>query len=458
MCGVVGVYNVSNVLNTNLDGLHMVQHRGQDAVGVALSDGKSFIPNSPSRILGLVGDYKAWPGLLPEKILLGTGHVRYATSGVHASIENAQPMIISTRWGPFTIAHNGDTPEFEEQRARLEKEGAKFLSTADTEVLGESIAKQAETALTLQDAMLEVLADFKGAFALVMSTASSLIGCRDPFGYRPLSIGKLEDGWILASETCALDHLRAEYVRDVDPGEMVWIDEHGLQSFKFGEQKSRLQQCIFEPIYFSRPDSKVFGRYVDGMRKDLGEKLAQEVGELDHENMIFIAVPDSAMFAADGYAKAMDIQLEHALIRHHYSVRTFIQDGESARDQGVRLKFNPISHRIKGKWVVLIDDSLVRGTTMRRLVRMMRENGAVGVTLLIASPPIFHPCRYGVDMKTYDQLLAALKKGKVDEICNFVEADELYYLSYDGLREVVEREGFLAQNFCFACFDGNYVL
>jgi len=204
MCGVVGVYNVSDVLNTNLDGLHMVQHRGQDAVGVALSDGKSFIPNSPSRILGLVGDYKAWPGLLPEKILLGTGHVRYATSGVHASIENAQPMIISTRWGPFTIAHNGDTPEFEEQRARLEKEGAKFLSTADTEVLGESIAKQAETALTLQDAMLEVLADFKGAFALVMSTASSLIGCRDPFGYRPLSIGKLEDGWIFASNTLFL--------------------------------------------------------------------------------------------------------------------------------------------------------------------------------------------------------------------------------------------------------------
>lgn len=457
MCGVIGVYNVLNPLNEILDGLHALQHRGQEAVGVALADGKSFIPPSPSRIPGVVRDYKKWPGALPSTILLGTGHVRYATSGSHVSIENAQPLIIPTRFGPFTLAHNGDMPGFEKDRSRLEQIGVKFLSTADTEVLGESIAVKTETAETLEEAMLEVLANFKGAFSLVMSTASSLIGCRDPFGYRPLCLGRLQNGWVLASETCALQVLRAEYVRDIEPGELVWIDEKGLKSFKFGEPKSSLQQCVFELIYFSRPDSMVFGRYADGMRKALGEKLAEEVGELLHEDMIFVPVLNSGMYAADGYARRTGVILDHALVRNGYSERTFIKNEEKNRDDEVRTKFNPISHRIIGKWVVLIDDSLVRGTTMRRLVRMMKENGAVGVTLLIASPPIFHPCRYGIDMKTYDQLLAAIKKGEIEEIRKFVEADELCYLSLEGLHQVVEEEG-ESKNFCFACFDGKYAL
>lgn len=455
MCGVIGVYNVPNTLNTVLDGLHALQHRGQEALGVVLADGKSFVPPSPSRILGLARDFKKWQGTLPGKLLLGTGHVRYATSGSHAALENAQPLMIPTPFGPFTIAHNGDTPGFEEKRARLEQRGIRFLSSADTEVLGESIAEATETAADLKEAMLEVLADFQGAFSLVMSTASSLIGCRDPWGFRPLCLGRLGDGWVLASETCALQILRAEYVRDIEPGELVWIDGEGVKSFRFGDTKLPLQQCIFELIYFSRPDSWVFGRHADGMRKALGEKLADQVGELTHKDMIFVPVLNSGMYAADGYAKRAGVTLDHALVRSGYSERVFIQDGEEKRDDEVRKKFNPITHRIEGKWVVLIDDSLVRGTTMRRLVNMTRQNGAKGVTLLIASPPIFHPCRYGIDMKTYEQLAAALHQGDVESIRKFVGADELFYLSYQGLRAVVEEEGD-SRNFCFACFDGKY--
>ena len=457
MCGVIGAYNVPDVLGMILDGLHALQHRGQENMGVALSDGKSFIPPSPSRISGLVRDHKEWPGTLPTTILLGTGHVRYPTSGSAHSIDNAQPLIFSSPFGSFTLAHNGDTPRFESERARLQDMGRNFISTADTEVLGEIIAMHAETGLTLRDAMLKALGEFESAFSLVMSTDSALIGCRDPFGYRPLCVGRVGDGWVLASETCALQTLRATDVREIKPGELVWIDEHGLQSFMFGEVKLLRQQCVFELIYFARPDSTVFGRHADGFRKALGEKLAEEVGELSHENMIFVPVLNSGTYAADGYAAGAGVMLDHALVRNAYSKRTFIENGGGHRDNEVRTKFNPIEHRISGKWVVLIDDSLVRGTTMRRLVRMMRENGALGVTLLIASPMIFYPCRYGVDMKTSDQLIAAMKQGKVEEIRESVEADELFFLSDEGLRQVTEEEGESA-NFCFACFNGEYAL
>jgi amidophosphoribosyltransferase len=455
MCGIVGVYNIPGVPNAVLEGLLMLQHRGEEATGVVFADGMQFIEPAPHRVLGLVERCaEEWKGSMPSHVLLGTGQVRYATTGEHASIENAQPLVIATRFGSFSIAHNGDIPGFGAEKERLQERGTQFLSSADTEVIGKAIAFHAETAWSLQEAMLGALSQFKGAFSLVMSTPSALIGCRDNFGYRPLSIGRLEEGWVLASETCALDALRAEYVRDVEPGELVWIDEQGLQSFKFGEPQSLHQRCIFELIYFARPDSMVFGRYVDGMRKALGEKLAQEVGIPNHENMVFIGVPDSAMFAAEGYEKATGIRLRSSvLIRNHYEGRTFIKNGEEARSNGVRLKFNPLHREIEGKWVVLIDDSLVRGTTMRRLVRMMRENGAVGVTILIASPPIFHPCRYGIDMKTYDQLLAAIKQGDVGEIRKFIEADELHYLSLEGLRQVVGEQGY-----CFACFDGKYAI
>lgn len=457
MCGIIGVYNVPDPLNTILDGLHALQHRGQEAVGVALADGKSFLPASPHRILGLVRDYQKWPSAVSRTVLLGTGHVRYATSGSHVALENAQPLVIPTRLGPFTLAHNGDTPEFEQERTRLQNLGRRFLTSADTEVLGESIAVSVDAGASLKEAMLEVLAGFQGAFSLVMSTASALIGCRDPLGYRPLCLGRLEQGWVLASETCALQILRAEYVRDIEPGELVWIDDTGLQSFWFGEPMPRLQQCVFELIYFSRPDSMVFGRHADGMRKALGEKLADEVGPLSHEDMIFVPVLNSGMYAADGYARRAGVVLDHALVRNGYSERTFIKNGDESRDGEVRTKFNPITHRVEGRWVVLIDDSLVRGTTMRRLVNMMKQNGAAGVTLLIASPPIFHPCRYGIDMKTEDQLLAAVMKRDLEEIRASVGADELHYLSYEGLRQVVDEEG-QSKNFCFACFDGKYAL
>lgn len=456
MCGVIGAYNIPGVPNAILEGLLMLQHRGEEAAGIVLADGRHFVEPAPHRTLGLVERCaEGWTGPLPPHVLVGVGHVRYATSGAHASIENAQPLVIQTRFGPFSIAHNGDIPGFEKEKKRLGQMGMAFRSSADTEVIGNAIAACAETAQSLREAMLEALSQFKGAFSLVMSTPSALIGCRDNFGYRPLSLGKLEAGWALASESCALDALRATQVRDIAPGELVWIDEQGVQSFGFGEPQSRLQQCIFELIYFSRPDSMVFGRYVDGMRKALGEKLAEEVGIPKHENMVFIGVPDSALFAAEGYEKATGIRLRSSvLIRNHYEGRTFIKNGDASRTSGVRLKFNPLHREIEGKWVVLIDDSLVRGTTMRRLVRMMRENGAVGVTILIASPPLFHPCRYGIDMKTYEQLLAAVKQGDIGEICRFIEADELHYLSLEGLRQVAGDQ----QGHCFACFDGKYAI
>lgn len=454
MCGIVGAYNIPGVPNAIMEGLLMLQHRGQEGTGMVFADGKQFIEPAPHRVLGLVDRCaEEWSGSITD-VLLGAGHVRYGTSGAHSSLENIQPLVIETKLGPFSIAHNGDTPGFEAMKEELLKKGATFLSSADTEVFAKAIAHKAAESETLRDAMLETLAELRGAFSLILTTPSALIGCRDPWGYRPLSIGRLGDGWVLASETCAFDALRAEYVRDVEPGELVWIDEQGPQSFKFGEPKPQLQQCVFELIYFSRPDSKVFGRYVDGMRRALGAKLAEEAGIPQHEDMIFIGVPDSAMFATEGYEEATGIQFQSStLIRNHYLGRTFIIDGEVKRDNSVRTKFNPLHRLIAGKWVVFLDDSLVRGTTMRRLVRMMRENGAVGVTILIASPPIFHPCRYGIDMKTYDQLLAAVKQGDIGDICRFVEADELHYLSLEGLRQVAGEQGY-----CFACFDGKYAL
>ncbi|MDP4007452.1 MAG: amidophosphoribosyltransferase [bacterium] len=460
MCGIVGVHSIVDAPKAILEALLMLQHRGQEASGIALADGKEFMEPAPHRVLGTVSEFERdWPGFVPKKALLGIGHVRYGTSGEHSSLANAQPLVLSSSLGPFSIAHNGDTPGFEEMQEKLQSRGVKFLSTADTEVIGQEIVARAETVETMQEAMLEALAGIKGAFALVMATPSALVGCRDPLGYRPLSLGRLDDGWVLASESCAFDALRAEYIRDIEPGELVWIDENGPQSFRFGEPKPNRQQCVFELIYFSRPDSYVFGRYVDGMRKALGEKLAEEVGIPKHEDMVFIGVPDSAMFAAEGYEKATGIRLRSSvLIRNHYTGRTFIEEGTEKRENGVRLKFNPLHREIEGKWVVLIDDSLVRGTTMRRLVRMMRENGAVGVTLLIASPPILHPCYYGIDMKTYEQLRAAVEKGDIDKICTFVEADELHYLSLEGFRQVVGQDGSETKDFCLACFDGKHAL
>ena len=459
MCGIAGMYNVPDASRSMFTCLLLHQHRGQDSSGVTFTDGKKFLGGISHTALGMVAEHKAtWP-LPKEKILVGVGQVRYGTAGARASLENAQPFLVQTDLGPFSIGHNGDTPGFEQLRTKLEAQGAVFSSTADTEVIAQSIAVQAKTAGTMQEAMRDTLSALRGAYALVMSTPSALVGCRDPWGYRPLSLGRLGEGWILASETAAFKVLGAEYVRDVEPGEMVWIDENGLKSISIRKPYSHLQQCSFESIYFAYPSSTVFGRHVDGLRKSLGEELARELqGKLNHENVTFVPVLSSGMYAADGFAKAWGVHLDHALVRNQYADRAFITPGQHAREEMVQRKFSFIPHRIEGKWVVLIDDSIVRGGTSHEVVHMARDDGAIGVSLLSASPPILNPCRAGVDMKDPKELLARVKQGNMSEMREFIGADELFYLSYAGLRRVMGSEGFKASDFCLACFDGKYAL
>lgn len=452
MCGVVGMYGVPNALEATFEALFMVDHRGGEGqgAGVVVSDNGNLLSHhSPGSILQCQSEWER--EVKVREALVTVGHLRYGTTGNRKTLLNVQPFVIESPYGSFCMAHNGDTPGHENLRLPLLQQGITFKSSADTEVLAQLIATtQAEN---LRESMLEALANVQSAFALVMATPNALIGCRDPRGYRPLSLARLNGGWILASETCAFDILHAEYVRDIEPGELVWIDETGLTSYRFGEVAAQHQQCVFELIYFSRPDSIVFERPVYEFRVELGGQLAREFPISKRKDILLFGIPDSAMFAAEGYSKTTGVLLEQSLIRHHRSeFRTFTMDGQQNRENGVRKKFNPIRHRLKDKECIIIDDSLVRGTTMRRLIRMLRQNGAAKITVLIASPPIFHPCRYGIDMKGYEELRAAIAKGDIEVIREFIEADDLYYLSHEGLQKIVGDP----ENFCMACFDGKY--
>jgi amidophosphoribosyltransferase len=462
MCGIVGVYNTPDPFTEIFESLYMLQHRGgPEGTGVLFSNSREFISPAPHRTLGLVEQCaNEWPGETPAQVHLAIGHTRYGTAGAHSNKENVQPLLRRTRFGHLAIGHNGDTPGFEKKQRTIQQAGAMLTTTSDTEVLLHDIGQQEPD--NLCGALLDSLGEYRGAFSLILTTPSELIGCRDPWGYRPLSIGRLGDGFILASETCVFDVLGAEYVRDVEPGELVWIDSQGLQSYWISSKNEYpRQQCVFEQIYLARPDSKVFGKHVDKFRKELGAELAREYGHpshndqlLDPDEMVIFGVPDSAVFIAEGYTEELGNSRKDVLIRHHYSGRTFMLPGQKNRDNGVRLKFNPLRHHIEDKWCVILDDSLVRGTTMRRIVRMVRKNGAAGVTVLIASPQILHPCKYGIDMKTYKELVAAENEGDVEKIQKFIEADSLYYLSIEGLKRVIGDH----ENFCLACFNGEYAL
>ncbi len=452
MCGVASMFGVEGAWNALFDLLHMQQHRGDEGTGVVFSDGNSFIEPAPHRVLGIAQNCrKEWPGKEPKKVRVGVGHGRYGTAGDHSlgSIVNLQPLVLKTQHGTFCLGHNGDTPNFELKRKELEVQGAVFTTSSDTEIIAFEIARQ--PAGSLKEAIQKALPRVESAFSLVMATPETLIGCRDPWGFRPLSLGKKGDGWVLVSETCALDVIQAEFVRDIEPGEMVWINERGVESLRFSEPRQG-EQCIFELIYFSRPDCRTFGRNVDEFREAMGKRLAEEYGKPADDNCIIVGIPDSGAIIAKGYAEAVGMRTEPAIIRHHFAVRTFIQPGEEARANGVRLKFNPIKHRIQGKTVILVDDSLVRGNTMRRLVRMVKRAGARRVVVLIASPPIRYPCRYGIDFKKHEQLLAARTGGNINAIRQEIGADELHYLSMRGLRRIAGDP----ENFCFACFNGKY--
>jgi amidophosphoribosyltransferase len=441
-CGVFGVYGHPEAANLVYLGLYALQHRGQESAGIVSSNGKVLIAH---RGMGLVADI--FNSQVIER-LEGTsaiGHNRYSTTG-STSIKNCQPLVVEYAKGGLALAHNGNLVNFDELRERLESSGSIFQSSSDSELIIHLIA--AAHATELHERVAEALAQVRGAYSLVLLTERQVIAARDPWGFRPLVLGKLNDAMIIASETCALDLVRAEYVREVEPGEIVIIDEDGIRSSRpFPSRPTR--RCIFEYVYFARPDSLLYGRNVYHARKLQGRALARECpAEAD----IVVPVPDSGNVAALGYAEESGLPFEMGLVRSHYVGRTFIEPRQSIRHFGVKVKFNPVVGLLRGKRVVLIEDSLVRGTTLRKVIPMLRQAGAREVHMRIAAPPTTSSCFYGIDTPTREELLASHQS--VEEIRKYITADSLAYLSWDGLYSFLgndEREGY-----CDACFTGNY--
>ena len=445
-CGVFAIYGNPEAANVAYLGLYALQHRGQESAGIATSDGRELYTHKG---MGHVAEIFA-PEVLGE--LPGDhaiGHTRYSTAGDTVML-NAQPFSVSCNKGRIAVAHNGNITNAAELRAQLEQEGSIFQATSDTEVILHLVARSRER--TLAGALREALLELEGAFSLVFLALDRIIVARDPHGFRPLAMGQMEISqgrkcYVFASETCAFDLINAVYLSDVEPGEMVIIGPEGMTRERFAPKRD-LAQCVFEHVYFSRPDSLVFGRPVQQSREMLGRLLAIEhPADAD----VVVPVPDSGVAAALGFSAESGIPFRHGLIRNHYVGRTFIEPSQAIRDFGVKLKLNPVRHLLEGKRVVLVDDSIVRGTTSRKIVRMVRSAGAREVHVRISCPPTVSPCFYGVDTPTKSELIAA--NSNVEEIRKFVEADSLGYLSLGGLREAVADD---KQEYCYACYTGNY--
>jgi amidophosphoribosyltransferase len=438
-CGLFGVYGSEEASHLTYLGLHALQHRGQESAGIAVVDNARLTMH---RELGLVRD------VFTENVLnrlagdRSIGHVRYSTAG-ETHVKNAQPLAVDYALGSLAVAHNGNFTNYEEMRDELEKEGSIFQSTNDSEVLVHLVARSKET--TAVDRVAAALMRVRGAFSLLFLTNKELIAVRDPHGFRPLSIGRFKDAWVIASEPPAFDLITAEYVRDVEPGEMIVINETGLHSYRPFAHTPR-KMCIFEYVYFARPDSELSGLSVYETRKRLGERLARECPT---NADLVIAVPDSGVPAALGYAQASGLPFEVGLIRSHYVGRTFIEPQSSIRHFGVRLKLNPVRRTLKGKRVVVVDDSIVRGTTSRKIVKMLRDAGAKEIHMRISSPPTRWPCYYGIDTPSRAELIAS--NHHIDEIARYITCDSLGYLSLEGLHASVPGGGF-----CDACFTGDY--
>jgi amidophosphoribosyltransferase len=446
-CGVFGIYGHSDAAALCTLGLHALQHRGQEAAGIVTFDGDTF---HAERHVGLIGDNFSKPAViarLPGKS--GIGHNRYATTGGEG-MRNVQPFYADFAGGGFTIAHNGNLTNAAAIRTRLQQKGAIFQSTSDTEVVLHLVAMSEEARLT--DRLMDAVQQLEGAFSLVALSQKRLIGCRDALGVRPLVLGDLDGSYVLASETCALDIIGARYVRDVKPGEMVIITADGVESrFPFETKKPRF--CVFEYVYFARPDSTVQGENVYTVRKRIGEELAKEA-PVDAD--LVVPVPDSGTPAAIGFAQAAQLPFELGIIRNHYVGRTFIAPSDDIRHMGVKLKHNANRRLIEGKKVVLVDDSIVRGTTSQKIVAMVRDAGAREVHMRIASPPTVSGCYYGVDTPEKSKLLAS--RMSAQEMAEFIRVDSLAFLSIDGLYRAA---GEAARNnkqpqFCDACFTGDY--
>lgn len=440
-CGVVGVYaNKGNVSKMVYYGLYALQHRGQESAGIAVSDQGKISHHKGMGLAPEVFDDKTLDSLSGN---IGIGHVRYSTFG-ESLIENAQPLVVRYKRGNIALAHNGSLVNSEALREIMEDDGVVFQTTIDTEVIANLIARyhNKDIIKSIKNT-IEVL---KGAYSLVIVSEDKLIGVRDSLGLRPLCLGKFEDGYVLASESCALDTIGAEFVRDVDPGEIVIIDENGIETIKSDKWCNR-KMCVFEYIYFARPDSTIDGINVYLSRSEAGKMLAREAPV---EADVVIGVPDSGTPAAIGYAEESGIPFGIGLIKNKYIGRTFIQPTQALREQGVKIKLNVLKENVEGKRVVMVDDSIVRGTTSKRIVDMLKKAGAKEVHVRVSSPPVKYPCYFGIDTPYRENLVAA--NYTTDEIRDMINADTLHFLTIKGLSEATgEKKGY-----CKACFDGNY--
>ena len=423
--------------------LYALQHRGQDSAGIAVSNGETI---SIHKGLGAVSDVFRTENLSSLKGHIACGHVRYATSGSQ-SLENAQPLLQRTKLGSVAVAHNGQLVNYEQLHEMLEDAGCTFSSTSDTEVIVKLIAKSYKKGL--EHALTDTIQMIKGSFALVVSTEKCLIGARDPNGIRPLCLGRVDSGWILASETCAIDAVNGTYVRDIQPGEIVIINEDGVLSFEFGERTSK-RTCIFEYVYFARPDSIIDGIAVTEAREKMGACLARETSVPAD---VVIGVPDSGIGAAQGYAKEAGIPFASGIIKNKYIGRTFIAPTQRERENMVFVKLNAVRHVVEGKRVVVIDDSIVRGTT-RRLVQILRRAGAKEVHFRISSPPVKFPCYFGINTPTRTELIS--NNFNPEEICKQIGADSLAFISADGMMEACRSCNSESYGFCKGCFTGEY--
>jgi amidophosphoribosyltransferase len=443
-CGVFAVFGHPEAANLSYLGIHALQHRGQESAGIASWDGSRIHLNKAMGLVADIFDQEAIAGL-PGTVAIG--HTRYSTAG-QSILSNAQPMVARTTAGHIAVAHNGNLVNADELREKLAAHGALFQGTSDTEVIVHLLAHQQEG--SIEDRIRGALESVRGAYSLLFLTEKGIVAVRDPLGFRPLVLGKLKNGGtVFASETCALDLIEAEYLREVEPGEMVVVDGAGLRTIQT-LPRQRSGKCIFELVYFARPDSQVFSRSVYATRKELGKRLAiEQPAEAD----IVVPVPDSGVPAALGYSEESGIPYEMGLIRSHYVGRTFIEPSQSIRHFGVKLKLNPVPGVVRGKRVVVVDDSIVRGTTSRKIVKMIRDAGAREVHLRISAPPTRWPCYYGIDTPVRSELIAASHTEA--EIAKYVTADSLGYLSREGMHAAAQAE---PRSFCDACFTGEYLV
>jgi len=440
-CGVFGIYNSREAARFSYLGLQQLQHRGQESTGIVTSDGRRFYSHVT---MGLVSDVFQKNVLDNLHGRSAIGHVRYATAG-GSSLLNAQPIVVTTSRGPIAIAHNGNLTNAMTLRKKLEKEGAIFQSSSDTEVVLHLIARS--SARDMVGAIRDAFSQVTGAYSIVLQTLKTLYAIRDPFGVRPLHLGRQNGSPVIASETCAFDIINARLVRQVKPGEIVAVDHRGVRSV--GQiPGNQLAHCVFEFVYFARPDSHIFGKSVYEVRRELGRQLAREApADAD----VVVAVPDSATCAAVGYAEESKIPLEIGLIRSHYKGRTFIEPKQSIRDFGARMKYAAVAEALRGKRIVLLDDSIVRGTTSGKLIRMLRRAGAKEIHMRISSPPIMGPCFYGIDTPQKKELIAT--RMTVERTRQYLKTESLQYLSLEGMLKATGRN---PGDFCTACFTTRY--